>query len=126
MSATSDRTGNFHFDNLTPGTYTVTQQQPVFTVDGQDYSTAAGVQSTAKNSFTVELGPDGLDGTPLMFAEQRLDPKFSVWEVLASSSSTGFYAAVDEQDGRVWTRQDDGWDRRGDRGRRSSRRTCRS
>ncbi len=102
--------GSYQFAEVTPGTYTVTQVQPVFTVDGRDVSTVEAAQSMAKNSFTVELPAEGLNGGSLNFAEQRIDPKFALWEALSSSSSTGFYAAVHAEDGRLWTRHDTGWE----------------
>ncbi len=109
MYSTSLADGTFRFDELTPGNYRVTQQQPTFTVDGRDMTTAEGVQVAAKNSFSVALSADGLGNGALYFAEQRLDPKFTLWDALSSSTPTGFYASVDAEEGREWTRQDAGW-----------------
>ncbi len=110
LTSLTGKDGSYKFDQLTPGTYTVTQEQPVFTMDGQDHATVSGVQSTAKNSLKIQLTADGLGSGKLNFAEQRLDPKFALWEALASSSTTGMYAAVDSDEGRLWTRQETGWE----------------
>jgi hypothetical protein len=43
------------------------------------------------------------------FAERGLEPKFSIWDALASSSRDGFHVSVNKTTGQEWNRIDRGW-----------------
>ncbi len=56
MTVKTDSTGTYLFADMAPGSYTITQSQPSFTVDGQAIMGSAGGTSTTSNSFTVTVG----------------------------------------------------------------------
>ncbi len=66
----TDATGNYRFDNLRPGTYTLTETQPADFIDGQDsVGTPAGTLSNDQISNIVLEG--GVDGINHDFGELR-------------------------------------------------------
>ena len=104
--------GSYQFDELPPGSYTISQLQPVFNLDGGvsiDGGTSAS--SISDNAFTVDLTADGTSQTSFNFAEQGLEPQFSIWEALASTSSSGMYSAVTAEGEHHWTQVDSGWEK---------------
>ncbi len=110
LSSVTDATGKYAFAQVAPGNYTVTQDQPAFTVDGKTHADGSGGGATSSsNSFTLQLGSTGNNGTLLNFAEQSLEPKFSIWDALASGNTEGFYTCVHSTGGQQWTRVDGGW-----------------
>lgn len=110
LSSVTDSTGKYTFAQVAPGNYTVTQEQPAFTVDGKTHADGSGSTATpTSNSFNLQLSSTGNNGTLLNFAEQSLEPKFSIWDALASSSTEGFYTCVHATGGQQWTRVDGGW-----------------
>lgn len=60
ITTTSQLDGSYDFLNLRPGTYTVTQTQPTFFVDGLDYLGSVGGTVPAKNQLRLTLVP-GVD-----------------------------------------------------------------
>jgi cyclophilin family peptidyl-prolyl cis-trans isomerase len=111
-TASTNAQGEYSFADLPPGSYTVTQQQPTFTVNGLNKPMPGNNESvTVKdgNSYAVQLSADGLGETRLNFAERSLDPKFSIWDALASSSDEGLVSAVHSDNGQEWTHMGDGW-----------------
>jgi cyclophilin family peptidyl-prolyl cis-trans isomerase len=112
LTASTNAAGEYSFANVSPGNYTVTQEQPKFTVNGVNKPMPDGngsVTATDSNSYTVQLSADGLGNTLLNFAERSLEPKFSIWDALASSSDEGLYSSVHQTNGQEWTQLGDGW-----------------
>ncbi|MEZ6117194.1 MAG: SdrD B-like domain-containing protein [Pirellulaceae bacterium] len=85
----TNSTGQFSLDEVLPGSYTLSQDATPFWIDGAESMTGSGEASMGSNSFTFELTSDGLNGTEFNFAVRGLDPKFSIWDALASSSRDG-------------------------------------
>ena len=110
QTVSTNATGLYTFDQLPPGSYTVTQFQPAFTRDGSVHANGTATMIAAsENSFTVELEPSGAEGTSFDFVEQGLEPKFSIWEALASSGRDGMYTSVDGSEGHQWSQLETGW-----------------
>ncbi len=113
LTSATDSTGAFAFAQLAPGNYTVVQEQPKFTVNGinKPMPDAGGSSIVTMNgdAYEIQLTADGLGGTQLNFAERSLQPQFTIWEALASSAKTGFYASVNSQDGMEWAQLESGW-----------------
>ena len=105
----TNSTGQFSLDEVLPGSYTLSQDATPFLIDGAESMTGSGEAAMGSNSFTFELTSDGLNGSEFNFAVRGLDPKFSIWDALASSSRDGAYAAVDSQ-GQLWAENLEGWD----------------
>jgi cyclophilin family peptidyl-prolyl cis-trans isomerase len=112
LQAFSDANGNYAFTSLAPGNYTVTQQQPSFTVDGidrADASNSSNVQVSG-DKYTVVLPTAGLgENAQLNFAERSLEPKFSIWQALASGRGNGLYTSVHQDNGQEWIQVGSGW-----------------
>ncbi len=71
-TTTSDINGNFGFDGLLSGTYTLTETQPAGFVDGADTAGTAGGDDTTQNDQIsgIPIGP-GVDESGYLFAEVR-------------------------------------------------------
>lgn len=111
LETVSDANGLYSFDEVMPGNYRIEKAAQPFTVNGQARVVGA-VSATplGANAVDLALSPDGLGGGEVNFSELGLQPQFSIWEALASSSRQGFYSAVHATDGQQWVRMDDGWD----------------
>ena len=99
IDTVSDANGEYLFDRLRPGTYTVTQLQPSLFIDNDDYFGAIGGGSvTGPNALTVTLAA-GDDATGYNFSELGLRPTgFSKRMLLRStllSAATPEEAALD-------------------------------
>ncbi|MCA9213319.1 MAG: tandem-95 repeat protein, partial [Planctomycetales bacterium] len=77
--------GSFAFAEVRPGTYTISQMHLPFLVDGTDVLQGGSIGTAGNDSFTVTVGAEGLGGQSFNFVEQGLDPRFAIWEALASS-----------------------------------------
>ena len=99
LSTVSDVNGAYLFEDLQPGTYTVTQLQPTLFIDNDDYFGAIGGGSVSgPNALTVTLAA-GDDATGYNFSELGLRPTgFSKRMLLRStllSAATAEEAALD-------------------------------
>lgn len=109
-TSVTDSEGKYTFGELIPGAYKVSQVQPSFTVDGSTHVDGEAPDVTSEtNSFSFDLTPEGVDGVFMNFAERGLEPKFSIWDALASSSRDGFHVSVNKTTGQEWNRIDRGW-----------------
>ena len=99
LSTVSDVNGAYLFEDLQPGTYTVTQLQPTLFIDNDDYFGAIGGGAVSgPNALTVTLAA-GDDATGYNFSELGLRPTgFSKRMLLRStllSAATPEEAALD-------------------------------
>ncbi|MBC9035189.1 carboxypeptidase regulatory-like domain-containing protein [Sphingomonas sp. JC676] len=68
-TATTDATGNYRFDDLLAGTYSVAETQPVGFGDGKDAAGSVGGSVANDNISAVSL-PTGTDASGYVFGEQ--------------------------------------------------------
>ncbi len=101
--------GTFNFAEVVPGSYRVEQGILPFVVDGEDTIQGSGPVTATDDAFVIELPPEGLGDVEIQFIERSLEPRFAIWEALASTTSDGLYAAVDTTMNQLWTRVDGGW-----------------
>ncbi len=114
--------GSYHFDDLPPGTYTVTYAAAAATnlIDGPDYAGNLGDSNAAENvaTFTIEA-PGGVDAVNYNFAVLGVEARYAnLLENLASSfygrypgiQQKGFYAAVSKSGAPLWSLKRDGFD----------------
>ena len=99
LNTVSDVNGAYLFEDLQPGTYTVTQLQPTLFIDNDDYFGAIGGGAVSgQNALTVTLAA-GDDATGYNFSELGLRPTgFSKRMLLRStllSAATAEEAALD-------------------------------
>lgn len=89
MTAITGSDGRYLFDGLAPGLYTITQNQPLFTIDGADLYEHP-VVSAGNDSATVEIGMlGGVEYLNNNFTEEGLEPRFFDGHDLLSSSQPG-------------------------------------
>ena len=71
LTATTDASGNYLFDVLRPGTYTVTETQPKDFVDGAETTGSLGGATTTNDAIGPITVHSGDDGTNYLFGERR-------------------------------------------------------
>ena len=98
VDTVSGPNGEYLFDRLRPGDYTVTQHQPTLFIDSDDYFGSLGGSVSGPNAVSVSLAA-GDDATSYNFSELGLRPSgFSKRMLLLStlqSATTADDAALD-------------------------------
>ena len=93
--------GTYAFLGLSAGTYTITQSQPAFLIDGQESLGSAGGR-VGHNQFTVEL-EEGLDGDGYDFGERgRQASAIGVVDLFASTSHDAMLSCADPGTDSDW------------------------
>lgn len=69
--------GSYKFDDLQPGTYTITQTQPSLLIDGKDTVGSQGGENPTNDQLRITLA-EGVHGTGNNFAEMRAASTFSI------------------------------------------------
>jgi VCBS repeat-containing protein len=101
--------GFYSFDEVLPGNYQIEKVTQPFTVEGRAaVSSSVPVTPMGPNAVGLTLTAEGINGE-VNFTEMGIEPQFSIWEALASSSRDGFYSSVHATDGQQWTRMEEGW-----------------
>lgn len=94
--------GGYSFTQLLPGTYTITQAQPTFLIDGLETVGSQGGTSTVNNQIvsTIAQGTTGINNN---FGERgRVRQFVSIRDFFTRSARTGVLAAVDSSAGTLW------------------------
>ncbi|MEM7475135.1 MAG: SdrD B-like domain-containing protein, partial [Planctomycetota bacterium] len=73
-NATTDANGEYSFQNLPPGTYTVTETQPQNFDDGQDAASALGATQLGTDSLQFTLGEGESESVSFGETEQATTP----------------------------------------------------
>ena len=102
--------GSFDFEEVSPGSYTIRQSKLPFMVDGTDRIDDGSNGTVGDNMFTVQVDSAGLGDQEFAFVEQGLDPRYAIWEALASAGRDGVYLAVEPGEHRIWSQTLAGWD----------------
>ncbi|QGJ68626.1 Hypothetical protein PBC10988_2870 [Planctomycetales bacterium 10988] len=69
LVTTADSNGNYLFENLRPGTYSITETQPASFLDGKDQLGSLGGQSLMNDEFSNIVLIPGNNGTDYNFAD---------------------------------------------------------
>lgn len=103
--------GSYSFGDLAPGTYTVTETQPAFMMDGIDSINVTGGTVDANDRFRIVLADD-TDAANLNFGERGLDTSLlDLRQLLAPPShDNGVYLVTNVSTGASWFALRDGWD----------------
>jgi hypothetical protein len=119
LTAFTDVNGNFVFPGMRPGTYTVTEVQPRFLLDGQDThsSSLVSIPPASNDTFTMSWTATDTSGpiNSLRFGERGvdvsslLDSRGLLAENFASSSGNGFVIATDLAGNAFWYFTLNGW-----------------
>lgn len=104
----TDSSGSYSFETLPKGTFTVTQQQSDFLLDGAETASAVS-SSTGDDAFEVTVGDSIVTSSGNMFAERGLSPQYVILDLLSSSRGTeGFLTAVSNGQSQ-FVRSASGW-----------------
>lgn len=105
ITAATGGDGVYSFEGLARGTYTVTQLQPEFTIDGAEEVGTLGVDPTVtpvNDVFVINLPRDGT-ATDYNFAERGLTSDFiSNGDFVNSNGTDGIAFAVNNTTGQQW------------------------
>ncbi|MEC8555466.1 MAG: Ig-like domain-containing protein [Planctomycetota bacterium] len=120
MSVLTLSDGSYSFDNLAPGTYTVSYAVPEHFTDGYDVAGLLGDSDNVENQFTIEIDqPGGFDAADYNFAVEGLSPTIGgTLDQLASRyfvtnpslAYNGAYFAVGADNSLMWSAKLDGFD----------------
>ncbi|MGE3344581.1 MAG: SdrD B-like domain-containing protein, partial [Vicinamibacterales bacterium] len=75
---TTDANGYYEFVGLVPGTYTITETQPVAYLDGKDTQGTPGTGETNNDQFAVVVLESGVNGTNNNFGERQMAPAITL------------------------------------------------
>ncbi len=99
--------GSYRFDDVLRGNYTLTEFQPMFTIDGKD--TIDGQLSLRNDRFQIDL-PGGVDAGGYNFGERGLEPRFiNNGFFFASRTDEGVLLMVDAAGRTMWYSPHRGW-----------------
>ena len=107
-TSATDNSGNYVFNDLRPGTYTIVETQPSYFADGEDSIGSEGGTNPANDTLSVTLA-EGVDATGYDFAEQGRGSGFrSIHDLFRSTSRTNVFAAINADTGEVVTQWTEG------------------
>ena len=119
LTQETDSDGSYRFANLAPGTYTATETQPGFLKDGIDTLGTLGGDDSVNDEFSAIGLPDGSEGKGYNFAERGPSDTFArladfivtraELENFGTRYNNAILAAVDINNGQVWSSMGPGW-----------------
>lgn len=112
--AVSDLTGDFRFDGLAPGDYTLTQTQPAFTSDGRNVifgldTDVTGQPIDTPDEIEFEVTQQLIASGSNSYGERGLLGQFALVDILSSSRQPGLFVVMDG-DELSWVEERGGWD----------------
>ena len=111
--------GDFRFDNVVPGEYTVSQQQPPLTMDGLNSLGPAQIASDGiafevdhiqqrSDDFALEVSDRLISSEDNTFGERGLALGFNYMSAMSSDRGSGLFLVVDDE-GLAWAEDHGGW-----------------
>jgi VCBS repeat-containing protein len=92
-TATTDLTGRYVFSDVLTGTYTITETQPAFLIDGQSLGGQHGTVKTT-NVLNVNLSAENTKANDLNFTELGRQPTaFKLYELFGSTARNSILAS---------------------------------
>ncbi len=86
QTVVTDAAGEYRFENLAPGSYTLSEEPLNYLLDGRETAGSAGGDTSVNDQITLELA-DGTDATGYLFGERgRLSQYIYLGDYLASTS----------------------------------------
>lgn len=108
-STTTAADGSYRFVDLAPGTYTVTQRQPEFLLDGPDTVGSQGGSSAVNDQFSLEL-EQGVAASGYNFGERGVPARFVTYrDFLSSTPRRSFLAAAAPEEDCQWFSPSEPW-----------------
>jgi len=109
-TATTDRSGNYRFDELAEGSYEVVQEQPLILMDGGE--SASGTASVAGDDrISLEVADEVVVSEGNSFGDGGLSPRFLMLEMLASHRrQDGFLTSIASNGQSQFVGSTTGWD----------------
>ena len=94
ISVFTDADGNYTFEDILPGDYTLTQVQPPQFIDGDDAAGSLG-GNAGNDTISFSLAPGSDDGTDYDFGELGLRPEFISKASFLSSTPDDYWSNLD-------------------------------
>lgn len=98
--------GDYRFDQIVPGDYTITQMQPEFLTSGNN---TFGLTVTQDDTFEFQVSDQLIESDDNNFAERGLSARFAMLSALSSSRAPGVFVVL-EGDELAWVEDRGGWD----------------
>ena len=98
--------GAYRFDGLGPGSYTITEQQPILMADGQELLAGEIVDG---DQFSITVTDQLITSNGNLFGERGLMPELSALNTLASLRQPGLFVVL-ENNQTAWLEHRGGWD----------------
>ena len=97
--------GDYEFDGIAPGDYTITEIQPQFNLGGTN---RFGLTVTEDDNLELQVGDELIASDDNSFAERGLFAQFATLESLSSSREDGAFVVLDG-DELAWVEDRGGW-----------------
>lgn len=101
----SDISGEFRFDGIAPGDYTVSQHQPAFTTDGRNQ---LGLTEVTTDELEFEVTQQLIASESNSFGERGMLPQFAMLDAFSSNRQPGLLVVLDG-DSLDWAEDRGGW-----------------
>lgn len=113
LSQTTQFDGSYSFTDLAPGSYVITQVQPVFLLDGIESVGSQGGELTANDTISITLAED-TQGTDNNFGERGRMPQYigladTLVSAIAATRESVVLAAVDDVSQQSWLAVQGDW-----------------
>ena len=83
----TDVDGRYNFAALPKGTFTVTEDQPLFFLDGADTADPLSAAS-GDDAFTLTVGDDVVRSEANMFGERGVSPRFAIDDCISEGDKS--------------------------------------
>jgi len=110
QTLTTNSHGKYEFTDLAPGSYVISQVQPMYLIDGQERVGSQGGAEAQNDQIAIEL-TENTNGLNNDFGERgREASTFTLADFLASASESSLFGSFGDQPEEQWIALNSSWD----------------